>query len=99
MHRHQVIKYAETAENEASCGNSRYRARARCAKRQIDIFIIDDDIARVTRTITDDPRQSAAAPFDRAARQSPGVNGQTDIFHYATAFIGLRQILLQLLPP
>ena len=97
QYRHQVIVNAQPAENGGLLRQIADSAtRARVQRQQADVFIIDDNVARIARYDTNNHIEGSGftgAVRTEQANNLARIHGQTDIFHDAAAFIGFSKIL------
>ena len=95
--RHQVVINAQATENRGFLRQiADPPARARVQRQQADVFVINDNIARVARHNPDHHVEGGGFTGAVGAKQAdnlPRVNGETDIFHHAAAFIRFSEIL------
>ncbi|MNG28197.1 hypothetical protein D3C84_1134260 [compost metagenome] len=64
-------------------------------RQQTDVFIINNDVTRIARHNTDHHVKGGGFTCTVRTQQAnnfAGVNGQTDIFHDAAAFVGFGEV-------
>ena len=93
----QVVIDAEATENRRFLRQvADAPSRARVQRQQADVFVIDDDIACVAGHNPDHHVEGGRFTGAVRAEQADNlarVNGETDIFHHAAAFIRFSEIL------